>query len=623
MSVPFQRLPGISAVSGLFFAQGASAPIARKANLTATVAPVVTDDANSGYGDWSVWINTTGNRAYVCVDATAGAAVWREITPDGESLRQTIVTSNSFSAKQAIRKTAGGYVTSQADVSTNAEVAGVIESATGSAFTAVFEGFARITGHGFTIGDTLYLSSSTPGALVNTAPSAVGTVIKRVAVVWDANTLIVLPSMGQTNSAMSVGEYAQDTGTANNYVIAPSPAVSAYAAGVKVSFKAANTNTAASTINVNSLGAVTIKKQGSQDLQAGDINVGRIYTLFHDGTNFQLMTPIFQPVSTTANFGYFAPDNASGEPTMRLMVTRDIPETARHDAQQYNTTSGTSTAYTLNLTPGPTSYFSGMTIKGLAHAANGAGPVTINVNSLGAKTIKKNVSADLAASDILNGQVFELVYDGVNFQYSFPQVANPQIQSQIFTSNGNFTVPSGITKIKVTNVGAGAGGGAGSGASGLGSGGGAGSTSVKNLSVTPAQVIAVTVGTAGTAGTAAGANPTDGTDTTFGVLLTGKGGIKGINGTNAASVAGGVGGATQSADYSVAGESGAPSLCLTSQTLGSGRGGSSLYGLGGGAIAAAGVGKTGTGYGSGGGGAMGNNNGGAGAPGICIVEWVG
>lgn len=50
-----------------------------KSNYTATAAPTVNDDIDDGYGVGSVWIDVTGDNAYTCVDATAGAAVWRQI----------------------------------------------------------------------------------------------------------------------------------------------------------------------------------------------------------------------------------------------------------------------------------------------------------------------------------------------------------------------------------------------------------------------------------------------------------------------------------------------------------------------------------------------------------------
>lgn len=44
--------------------------------LNATVAPTANDDVNDGYAVGSLWVNVTNDTYYICVDATAGAAVW-------------------------------------------------------------------------------------------------------------------------------------------------------------------------------------------------------------------------------------------------------------------------------------------------------------------------------------------------------------------------------------------------------------------------------------------------------------------------------------------------------------------------------------------------------------------
>lgn len=43
-----------------------------------TTDPTSGDDSNDGYAIGSVWINTTGNKSWICVDATVSAAVWKE-----------------------------------------------------------------------------------------------------------------------------------------------------------------------------------------------------------------------------------------------------------------------------------------------------------------------------------------------------------------------------------------------------------------------------------------------------------------------------------------------------------------------------------------------------------------
>jgi hypothetical protein len=44
--------------------------------LDATAAPAVTDDSGDGYSVGSIWVDVTGDDAYICVDASVGAAVW-------------------------------------------------------------------------------------------------------------------------------------------------------------------------------------------------------------------------------------------------------------------------------------------------------------------------------------------------------------------------------------------------------------------------------------------------------------------------------------------------------------------------------------------------------------------
>jgi hypothetical protein len=56
-----------------------------KNNTAASVAPAVTDDTAGGYSVGSYWVDTTGDLAYVCVDATNGAAIWKDVTAGAES----------------------------------------------------------------------------------------------------------------------------------------------------------------------------------------------------------------------------------------------------------------------------------------------------------------------------------------------------------------------------------------------------------------------------------------------------------------------------------------------------------------------------------------------------------
>lgn len=51
-----------------------------KVNYAATVSPGASDDSVNGYSAGSTWINTVTEQGYLCVDDTASAAVWKEVS---------------------------------------------------------------------------------------------------------------------------------------------------------------------------------------------------------------------------------------------------------------------------------------------------------------------------------------------------------------------------------------------------------------------------------------------------------------------------------------------------------------------------------------------------------------
>lgn len=92
------------------------------------------------------------------------------------------------------------------------------------------------------------------------------------------------------------------------------------------------------------------------------------------------------------------------------------PSTVRAKAyHDYAADSVGSDAYAITITPAITAYATGQVFTFKAGTAN-TGACTLNVSGLGAKTIKKNVSEDLATGDILANQIVKVVYDGTNMQ---------------------------------------------------------------------------------------------------------------------------------------------------------------------------------------------------------------
>jgi hypothetical protein len=131
---------------------------------------------------------------------------------------------------------------------------------------------------------------------------------------------------------------------------------------------------------------------------------------------------------------------------------------AATDAAQYGqlqagattiaTVSGTDTL-TGTLAPAPTAYATGNLFSFVAVATN-TGAATINLNSLGAKSITKSGSTALAAGDIVSGQLYLIEYDGTRFQLINPSSVSG-VTSISFGSTG--LTPSTTTSGAVTVAG--------------------------------------------------------------------------------------------------------------------------------------------------------------------------
>lgn len=224
-------------------------------------------------------------------------------------------------------------------------------------------------------------------------------------------------------------------------------------------------------------------------------------------------------------------------------------------------------------------------------------------------------------------------------------------KGQLFTANGTFTVPTGVTAVKVTVIGGGGGGGntVSGWTTGQGGGGGGGVAIEYLTGLTPGAAIAVTVGSGGSGGAAGGTS-------SFGAYCSATGGSAGSASSSLLN-AGGSGGTGSGGDINLVGGPGGlgiyTSVGCFSYSAGGGGGGAggsagqpgdttstSLQAAGGtGGLGGRGGngaplsnpnsnnGSTSTsgGYGHGGGGSQGSgggaSTGGSGLGGCVLVEW--
>jgi hypothetical protein len=90
-----------------------------------------------------------------------------------------------------------------------------------------------------------------------------------------------------TNGSFNYGVDAQ---TSDAYVVTI-PGISAYVAGMVITFKANTINTGPCSVNVNNLGIKTLKVKVTADPINGYIASGTIVMAVYDGTNFQMIQP--------------------------------------------------------------------------------------------------------------------------------------------------------------------------------------------------------------------------------------------------------------------------------------------------------------------------------------------
>lgn len=204
-------------------------------------------------------------------------------------------------------------------------------------------------------------------------------------------------------------DYAGDGGSTDDYAITVTPAPIAYGLGQFFLFKANTANTGSATLNVNSLGAKTIKKFKDIDLDTNDIKAGQVVAVMYDGTNMQLVSPIGKQPITQTGAEIFAIDAAGND------------------------------TYVITLSPVPAALVAGMVVRFKAGTAN-TGPATLNVNSLGAKTIKKHHDQDLNTGDIEANQIVEVVYDAVADVWQM----NSQLGTAVTSFAGSLTTHTAI-----------------------------------------------------------------------------------------------------------------------------------------------------------------------------------
>lgn len=300
-----------------------------------------------------------------------------------------------------------------------------------AAYTAGMTAFILFT-NANTAASTLNLNSLGAKNIKNVDISAlnagdIGALMLGVLVYDGTQFQLLNPNRPPSRWQNSTYDYAADTGSANTYAVALVPAVTSYATGLSFKAKITNANTGSCTINVNTLGAKNIKLKNGNNPLANQLLANGVYDFFYDGTNMQVLNPS---------------DGAS----------------IQSGAYIYAADSGSANAYAISVSPAPTAYAVGQSfLVKIGNANSGTSGSTLNVNSLGTKSIITATTSTLIAGQLPANHMARLTYNGTSFVLENPAPVADQIT--VYTSgSGTYTTPVGAIELIVEMVGGGAGG---------------------------------------------------------------------------------------------------------------------------------------------------------------------
>lgn len=125
-------------------------------------------------------------------------------------------------------------------------------------------------------------------------------------------------STAVSESVIAASEWLISVAGTNTITAKTATPYQAIVAGFAVRMVPANTNSGATTLNVNGAGAKAVTKNGTTALASGELQAGRVYVLEYDGTRWQIVGPSL-PISAL-----LLASDASGNPATAVLADTKI-----------------------------------------------------------------------------------------------------------------------------------------------------------------------------------------------------------------------------------------------------------------------------------------------------------